>query len=380
MDAFETLQKYYSQRDLGAREWKEKGGKVVGFTCTNTPEELLYAANLLPIRLVGDPYEEITLGGLYIEDITSPFVTSIVDLLAKGKYRHIDGFFLTHSSDSFVRLYYNLLAFPEIKPSHLHWLCVPHGRNQRMFKFLVSELERVKKEIEDTYRTEISDDALIKAIKVYNENRQLLREVDNLRREDPPQITGQQAFQIIGSSFFMSKEKHTKLLQQFLEEVKRQPKRHEGVRLYLSGSIQDNLQLVSLIEKLGAVVVSDDLCTGARYFADDVMPSPELSLLENMAEYLMWKAPCPRVSPTTYKVDYLAKTVQEARADGVIFYFLRWEDDHGWQYPDEKAKLDELGIPSILFEQQEYRLAAPEQLRTRIETFIETIKQRKPRE
>ncbi len=36
-----------------AREWKTRtGGKVLGYLCTNLPEELMYAAGVLPVRLL----------------------------------------------------------------------------------------------------------------------------------------------------------------------------------------------------------------------------------------------------------------------------------------------------------------------------------------
>ena len=37
-----------------AKEWKEKSDhKVVGYFCTYVPEEILYAANMLPVRILG---------------------------------------------------------------------------------------------------------------------------------------------------------------------------------------------------------------------------------------------------------------------------------------------------------------------------------------
>ena len=32
-------------------EWKANGKKVVGFFCSYVPEELLYAADILPVRM-----------------------------------------------------------------------------------------------------------------------------------------------------------------------------------------------------------------------------------------------------------------------------------------------------------------------------------------
>ena len=57
MTAFETFQQYYSNRwdfDLVARDWKEKGGRVIGYPHILCPEEIIMAAGCLPILMTGD--------------------------------------------------------------------------------------------------------------------------------------------------------------------------------------------------------------------------------------------------------------------------------------------------------------------------------------
>jgi len=52
MTALEELVELAETPYNGAvREWKEKGGKVVGFTCAYIPEEILHAGGILPYRL-----------------------------------------------------------------------------------------------------------------------------------------------------------------------------------------------------------------------------------------------------------------------------------------------------------------------------------------
>ena len=70
MSAFDELQKHYGQRDLAARQWKEKGGKVVGYLCDNVPEEFILAAGLFPFRLSGDPQGKTEKIGNYSEQGT----------------------------------------------------------------------------------------------------------------------------------------------------------------------------------------------------------------------------------------------------------------------------------------------------------------------
>src|SRR5208283_1279946 len=111
------------------------------------------------------------------------------------------------------------------------------------------------------------DEALAKAIAIGNENRSLLKKVAALRAAEPSRLSGTEALQIVGTSTFMLKEEHNKLLKQFLEGAHRLPVR-AGVRLFIEGSDLDNLQLYELVESCGAVVVSEDSNWGNRYFED----------------------------------------------------------------------------------------------------------------
>ena len=47
------------------REFKEGGGKVVGYTCSFVPVEIFHAAGMLPIRLRGIETESLNIGDAY---------------------------------------------------------------------------------------------------------------------------------------------------------------------------------------------------------------------------------------------------------------------------------------------------------------------------
>ena len=51
---FSQFKSWYEDRHDYAKTWKVKtGGKVLGFFCTYVPEEILYAADVLPVRVLG---------------------------------------------------------------------------------------------------------------------------------------------------------------------------------------------------------------------------------------------------------------------------------------------------------------------------------------
>ncbi len=50
----EMFEEWYNARHECAREWKKKtGGKVLGYFCTYVTEEIVYAAGVLPVRILG---------------------------------------------------------------------------------------------------------------------------------------------------------------------------------------------------------------------------------------------------------------------------------------------------------------------------------------
>jgi hypothetical protein len=120
MSAFDELQKHYDQRDLAARQWKEKGGKVAGYLCDNVPEEFILAAGLFPLRLSGEPRGATEKAGFYSEQgnvfSREGFVASILHMILRGKYDFLDYLIIPHARDSVHRLYTTLISLLETKP------------------------------------------------------------------------------------------------------------------------------------------------------------------------------------------------------------------------------------------------------------------------
>jgi len=376
MTPFETMKQYYQNRTLAAQEWKKKGGKVVGYVYTSVPEEIIVAAGFLPIMITGNPTISTEAGDKYMEDYFCPFVRSVHNLFVLGKYDFLDLAIFPHTNDSIKRCYFYLWTEkqlePELKIPPLTIFDSLHTRKHIANRYVRGRIGALKEKMEALAGREITRDDLMQAIEVYNESRTLLKKVAELRRADPPRISGVEALQIIGSSFFMPKEEHNKLLREFLADADKLPTRN-GVRLFLSGTIVDNTQLYELIESCGATIVSEDICTGNRY--SDNLVDTSLDPLDALTDRYHTKSHEGRMYPLGILVDYAANAAQEAGAQGAIFNYLQWDDSHGWNFPSQRDALKAVGIPSIAFDMQEYKLSGQEQLRTRTEAFVEMIKE-----
>ena len=376
MDAFETMQKHYQQRDLAARKWKEKGGKVAGYFCNDVPEEMISAAGLFPLRISGDPWGGTEVADSYTETFYQPDVRSMFNMLLTGRYDFLDFLIIPHSRDAVVALYDYLHKIkqidPDLKLPDFYLFDMLHTRFWLTGLYIRDRVSELKKKLGEWSGKEITNESLSRAIAIGNENKMLLGKVAALRAAGPPRISGVEALQIIGSSMFMLKEEHNSLLRQFLKEAGELPAR-DGVRLFVQGSPIDNLQFYELVESGKATIVGEDNCWGNRYSEDPVDQS--LDPLEAIAERYHLKAPCPRMHSLDRRVNYCLQSAVEAKAQGAIFFFLEWDNAPAWEYPDQKKALEEKGIPTLCFEMQKYLLSDidKKQIKTRIEQFVEAI-------
>ena len=226
-----------SRHDV-AKGWRTKGKRVIGWSCTYTPEELIYAADALPVMVFGD-VESTKLADVYLPVNTCSFARSCFNAALKGDYNYLSGFVASSSCDNRDKIF-DLWKY-HVKIPYVHFINTPHTRSEKAHDFFYEEVVRLKASLEKAFRKAISDAALKHAIHVCNKNRLLLKKVYELRRKEPPPISGVEALEIVLSSMVTSKEAHNKLLNRLLAEVPdRDDPPEAGVRALVSGSVMDN--------------------------------------------------------------------------------------------------------------------------------------------
>lgn len=364
----------YEQRFENARELRLRTGeKIMGYFCCHTPVELITAAGLHPFRIVGDMSESVTSANSCLEAIMCPFVRSCFDIALKGRYDFLDGLVIPHTCDN-IEKSYDMWRFYLNLP-FTHMLNIPHMVHPTSFDFFAREIGLLRRKLSKFTGKDISDTELWNAIRSQNRIRALVGELYELRKKDPPPISGSKVMQIILAGMAIPVASFEELLREVLEEVKirETTATAKTPRLLLYGSEIDDISFIELIEDCGAKVVTDDLCTGSRAFNYSVKESgnPEMAL----AQTYLGDIPCPRtcrdVAPQE-RFQYLVDLARSYRVDGVIMHITRFCDTHAFDAPDIQRVLQEAGYP-VLFIEADYNLAAIQQLRTRIQAFIEMI-------
>ena len=94
---FDQFKNWYEKRHDYARDWKQRtGGQVVATMCTYTAEELLIAADMLPVRVLG-AHEPQNVTEPHIFGMFCPFCRDSLAQGLLGRFDYCDGVTLTQS-------------------------------------------------------------------------------------------------------------------------------------------------------------------------------------------------------------------------------------------------------------------------------------------
>jgi benzoyl-CoA reductase subunit C len=369
----------YEYRSKRARELKAEGQKVLGYFCCYPPLEIMTALDFLPIRILGDMDEPITIADGYLPTVMCIFYRSCFDLGMKGRYDFLDGFIGAHACDGAERTSHIWKNY--IKSPCNFFLDIPHTSSTEAIDYFKLQLSYFKETLEEFTGKKISPERIRETIALHNKQRALVRELYNLRKPDPPLISGSEVLQVIISLMMIPIEEGNALLKEVIAEVsaRKDVVEKKASRLLIWGSLIDNTAFTELIESTGFNIVIEDTALGIRPFWHDIEETEDP--LDGLASHYLEEVKCPRTFVQTgpsYKEDlenrfsYLKEFAKHWKVNGVFGNIIRNCDPHGYEIPAIRDYLEGLELPVLIIE-QDYSTAALEPLRTRFQAFAETI-------
>ncbi len=378
MNGLTTAEKYYNQYGSRAKDLKAQGKKVIGYLTALGPVEILTAAGVVPFRLKGNVSEAITKGDAYMETIVCPFVRNVFDAAVKGKYDFLDGMVLPHQCDSIDRT--DDVWSSTLKLPYWHFLNVPHVTDNPSIEFMKEILRVCIGTLEKFTGTKITDEALSQAVKAHNENRRLMRELYDLRKSNPPLISGVEMMKVLVAAMSLPVTESSALIESVTKEVKqRKPADKKQKRIMLIGDQIDDVAMIDAIEGAGAQLVMDDLSIGSKMYWQDVDVTTDP--VQGIAERYLRKLKIP----TTYVGDgntyqenlearfgHMKKYINEFKVDGAILFIYKYCDPYGFEVPAIKSFIESSGTP-VLYLEDEYSTSTLARVKTRIEAFLEMI-------
>lgn len=352
------------------RRWREAGGKVAGHFQVYFPEEIAHAAGLLPVKICGAQVDAVHADSRFGSYLCSVIKTSLELALSERVQMEI---FVTHPICDAAR---NLAA---VWGRNFNYPCqilyLPQNANSaHAATYLRGEYDRLKRSIEAVAGVEVTDEALRNSIEIYNENRALLRELYDIKRETPWLISADDAYVLVAVGGLMRREEHNELLRAILPMIQaRKVMSQDKVRVVFEGGFceQPPLDLIRMIAR-SCYVVDDDLLIGLRWIVTDVplIGDPLLNLANAYLETSSY-------SPVQHdlrkpKEQMLLHRIQFSKAEAAIITAAKMCEPGLEEQVAYTRALDAAGIPYFVSEFEE-NMTSFDHLEIQLETFVENI-------
>lgn len=375
------VETYYGDYGYRVRALKQAGKKMMGYISAATPVEIMQAAGFIPVRIKGDPKEAVTKAYGSMETLVCPFLLNAFNLALKGKYDYLEGMVIPHTCDSVSRTYEVWKRnFPL---PYYHFLNVPHLDSAPSLKFFTEILRTFIKSLEQFTGKNISKQDLASAVQAYNELRQAMRGLYDLRKADQPLISGIEMMKTLVAVKAMPVDESTALIRQVSGEVKgrKASSPQKPLRIMLVGDQIDDTTLTEIIENTGAKIVMDDISVGSKLYYTDMEATPDP--VDGIAKYYLEKVSLPTFyrdkgggydENLELRFGHLKRFISEFSVDAVILLVYKNCDPYGFEVPATTSYIESLGKP-VFYVEDEYSSSSSSAIKTRIEAFLEMLTQ-----
>ncbi len=334
----------------------------IGYFCTFTPKEIIYAGGFLPVRMLANN-QPISLANTHLQSYCCSQVRGCLERLLSGEIE-VYGVVFTRSCDSLMRLADIWEKNSKMKVYNIEF---PTKINSKSKKYLINEFWEFKNVIESWSGRDITLTSLLKSIELYEEIESLLRKLFELRPD----------YEMVLKAETEAPERIIRMLRGMSREGKFNSGK-QGKKVLVTGSICVVPEIMNIIESSGFLIV-DDLCTGTRFFTSDIIRedaplNSQLNSLDEAVEYLaekyLLKTPCPtKHYDNDRRFNYVLNRAKDV--DAVIFLLMKFCEPYFFDYPQLRDELEKMGKRTLLIEIE--HPVSVEQIRTRIEAFAETL-------
>ncbi len=360
---------------------KQAGRLVVGSFCVFVPEEIILALGGVSVGLCAGAEFGTAEAERYVPRNTCSLIKSafgfalekvcpflaVSDLVVgentcDGKKKSYERF------AGLVNEFYSM-DLPQTKsPEGLALLRAEYGR----FATALSERAGVPLEV----------GRLRQAIETVNAKRRALHRLDKLRAARPAPISGLDGLLANQVAFYDDPERFTGSVNALCDELERRIGASDGVfpgdapRILISGCPMavPNWKIHSLVEGLGAVVVGEESCVGAR--GNQKLTAGDADTVDGLLDAIADRyaeIDCAIFTPNPSRGEHVAAMKDELGADGVIHYALQFCTPYQMEAPEIERRMERDAIPFLAID-TDYSAGDGEQLRTRIEAFVEQIR------
>jgi benzoyl-CoA reductase subunit C len=361
------------------KAWKEAqpGRKAIGYMPVYVPREIIHAAGMLPVGIMGGGDQlEVIHGDAYYQSYICRIPRSTIELGVTGRLDVLDGMMFPSICDVIRNL--SGMWKMMFKDKYVRYFDVPQNYQDEIGgKFYINEMQQLRDDLGKLVGREISDDDLRNSIGVYNENRKVVEDLYGFRAKQPWKAPSTEVYLLLRAGMVLPVEDHTLLIRDYLKAavLEERPVR-DNCRVVVSGVFceQPPFNMIKSIEMAGCYIVDDDFMLVTRWLLEDVATIGDP--LENLSKAFLHHS---NETAAKYEPDvenkgvYLIESVRNNRAEGIIFAAPSFCDPALLDRPMLQNALAAQEIPYTSFEYAE-NSGQMQPIREQAGTFADSIK------
>lgn len=360
-----------------ALEWKKVHPhyKVIGFLPLYFPEEIIHASGNFPVGIWGND-EPISKADARIQSFYCGPARTIVEQAMNGDFAGIDGI-VAQDTCLAVRQLSDLLPRVLPNPVWFYGMYMPVTVTKKISRsFAAESMNNFKFALEGFTGDTVPRERLAQSIKLFNQQRRLMRKLYALRRTNPTILPAKDFYAIVTTSNLLPREQHISMVETVLADLEAtSASKNSHVKIVLAGDLCEpiNHALLDILDESGIVIVDDDLDVGARRFAIEISEKgdPLDALIDG---HMTGLPPCPtKINPNEDWATSISVKVKKSGAQGLIHIVCRECEPHYFSVPPVLEKMKAESIPQMTWE-GEPGAAMVGQLRTRVQAFLEVLK------
>lgn len=363
-----------------------EGGVTVGVLCNLVPEELVRAAGAVPVRLCSGSQSFEQVGGDHLPARCCPLVKATLGrlrILQETRSRKLDLIVVPTTCDQRRKA----CGMLREEGCNVYPLEVPPVKeSEEAVHYWQNSVKKLALHLEKVAGRRITRKRLGEAIAAANEARRQYRRLFAHMRRHPSVVFGTHAMMAAGTRFFEDPARWAEAAAVLNDELEKRVSAGFSVcnarapRILFTGSppIFPNLKLPLLVEASGAVIVADELCSSSRLLYDPVSYAEDslYDMIPALADRYLKPCTCPFHVGNGDRVRRLLELAGAFRADGVVYQSFSGCSLYEMEQRSVAVALQERGVP-MLYVETDYGPEDAGQLSTRVDAFLESVKNRK---
>ena len=333
-------------------EYKAAGKKVIGVLPYYAPEELVYAAGMVPMGIWGSNNKTIARAKEYCATFYCTIAQLALEMMLDGTMDQLDGVITPTICDTLRPMSQNFrVSMAKLQKMPTIFLAHPQYRRPAFgLQFTIDQYTNVRNELDKIAGHKMTDEDIRAAIKVYNKFRQARREFVKLAGEHPEAVSAVNRSAVLKAGYFMEKPAYTEKLNELNAELAALPASNwNGVKIVTSGIICDNPVLLKIFDDNNIAIATDDVAHESRTIRVDADEEgdPMMALAKQFANEDYDVLLYDEASNQNRRGEFVANLVKESGAKGLVLFMQQFCDPEEMEYPYLKKALDGAGIPHI---------------------------------